>query len=177
MPLPKVKLRELNLSDVEDRYKWSLDKQVTKYLVVPDEYPPFTRENTEQWIKLCISKSNGYEQRAVMTEEDKHIGWVDLKNFDKVNKNAELGIAIGDREYWGKGYGMSALLEMLRIGFLEFNLVKVWLRVDIDNLSAVKSYERAGFINEGLMRSDRYRKGEFVDRYRFSILKEEFIRV
>lgn len=72
---------------------------------------------------------------------------------------------------------MSALLEMLRIGFLEFNLVKVWLRVDIDNLSAVKSYERAGFINEGLMRSDRYRKGEFVDRYRFSILKEEFIRV
>lgn len=103
MPLPKVKLRELNLSDVEDRYKWSLDKQVTKYLVVPDEYPPFTRENTEQWIKLCILKSNGYEQRAVMTEEDKHIGWVDLKNFDKVNKNAELGIAIGDREYWEKG--------------------------------------------------------------------------
>jgi len=177
MPLPKVKLRELSLSDVEDRYKWSLDKQVTKHLVVPDKYPPFTREDTEQWIKLCISKSNGYEQRAVITEEEKHIGWVDLKNFDKVNKNAELGIAIGDREYLGKGYGMSALLEMLRIGFLEFNLVKVWLRVDIDNLSAVKSYERAGFINEGLMRKDRYRKGEFVDRYRFSILKEEFIRV
>ena len=57
-----------------------------------------------------------------------HTYWmVDLKNFDKTNKNAELGIAIGNKEYWGKGYGIAALYSMLHVAFFEFELEK-WLR-------------------------------------------------
>ena len=67
---------------------------------------------------------NGYEQRAITAENGIHIGWVDLKNFDKTNKNAELGIAIGNKEYWGKGYGKAALYSMLHIAFFEFELEK-----------------------------------------------------
>lgn len=97
MKIPFVQLRELTLEDVEDRYQWSLDTEVTKHLVVPDQYPPFTCEDTRKWIEACISRKNGYEQRAIVTENDIHIGWVDLKNFDKTNKNAELGITIGEK--------------------------------------------------------------------------------
>ena len=43
------------------------------------------------------------------------------KNFDKTNKNAELGIAIGNKDYWGKGFGMATLNSMLQIGFLSLN--------------------------------------------------------
>ncbi|MED1567970.1 GNAT family protein [Bacillus paramycoides] len=174
MNLPVVQLRELSLADVEDRYKWSLDTEVTKHLVVPDQYPPFTREDTRRWIETCISRKNGYEQRAILTDKGIHIGWVDIKNFDKTNKNAELGIAIGNKEYWGKGYGMAALYCMLQSGFSEFELEKIWLRVDEDNLQARKSYEKAGFVCEGIMRNDRLRHGEFIHRYRYSMLKEEY---
>ena len=174
MNVPVVQLRELTLDDVEDRYQWSLDTEVTKYLVVPDQYPPFTREDTRRWIEASVSRENGYEQRAIVTKEGIHIGWVDLKNFDNTNKNAELGIAIGNKEYWGKGYGMAALYSMLQIGFSEFQLEKVWLRVDKDNLQARKSYEKAGFVCEGIMRNDRLRHGEFIHRYRYSMLKEEY---
>ncbi|AOM11579.1 GNAT family N-acetyltransferase [Bacillus thuringiensis] len=162
MNVPYVQLRELTLDDV------------TKHLVVPDQYPPFTRGDTRIWIEACISRKNGYEQRAIVTEKGIHIGWVDLKNFDKTNKNAELGIAIGNKDYWGKGFGMAALNSMLQIGFSQFELEKIWLRVDEDNTQAKKSYENAGFVCEGLMRNDRLRQGKFIHRYRYSILKEEY---
>jgi RimJ/RimL family protein N-acetyltransferase len=172
--LPKVHLRELTLNDTEDRYQWCLDREVTKHLNMPDKYPSFSREETHAWIKMCINKTNGYEQKAITTEEGKHIGWIDLKNIDKLNKHAELGIAIGDKSYWGKGYGLSAMNEMLQWGFEKLELNKIWLRVEIDNEKAIKSYKKMGYVEEGILRQDRLRNGEFVDRLRMSILKHEY---
>lgn len=172
--LPKVYLRELTLGDVEDRYQWCLDKEVTNHLNMPEKYPPFSKEETESWIKMCISKTNGYEQKAIVTEEGRHIGWIDLKNIDKLNRHAELGVAIGDKTYWGKGYGFSAMKEMLLWGFNELELNKIWLRVEVDNEKAIKSYKKMGYVEEGILRQDRLRNGEYVDRVRMSILKHEF---
>jgi len=174
--LPKVQLRELTLHDVEDRYQWCLDQEVTKHLNMPEKYPPFCREETQGWIKMCMNKTNGYEQKAILTEKGKHIGWIDLKNIDRLNKHAELGVAIGDKTYWGKGYGLSAMNEMLLWGFNELNLNKIWLRVEVDNEKAIKSYMRMGYVEEGILRQDRLRNGEFIDRLRMSILKHEFFR-
>ncbi|GGM18289.1 N-acetyltransferase [Paraliobacillus quinghaiensis] len=174
--LPIVQLRELTLEDVEDRYHWCLDKELTKHLNMPEKYPPFSREETQNWIKMCMNKTNGYEQKAILTEEGKHIGWVDLKNIDKLNKHAELGIAIGDKNYWGKGFGLAAMREMLIWGFNELELNKIWLRVEVDNKKAIKSYKRSGYVEEGILRQDRLRNGEFVDRLRMSILKQEFFK-
>ncbi|GIO21483.1 GNAT family N-acetyltransferase [Oceanobacillus sp. J11TS1] len=175
--LPEVKLRKLNLEDAEDRYRWCLDKEVTRYLNAPDTYPPFTMEETKSWIQKCIDKSNGYEQKAILTGEGQHIGWVDLKNIDTFNQQAELGITIGERTFWGKGYGMAALMAMLHWGFQELNLHKIWLRVDIDNQRAITSYKRTGFVEEGILREDRKRGDGFVDRLRMSILGSEFLKL
>ncbi|NRG48274.1 GNAT family N-acetyltransferase [Bacillus sp. CRN 9] len=173
--LPKVQLRELSLDDVEDRYQWCLDKEVIRHLNMPEKYPPFSREETQNWIKMCIHKTNGYEQKAILAD-GKHIGWIDLKNFDKLNKHAELGIAIGDKSYWGKGYGLSAMREILMWGFNKLELNKIWLRVEVDNEKAIKSYLRIGYVEEGILRQDRLRNGEFVDRLRMSILKQKFFK-
>lgn len=174
--LPKVHLRELTLNDVEDRFQWCLDKEVTKHLNMPEKYPPFSKEETMSWIKMCINKTNGYEQKAIVTDEGRHIGWIDLKNIDKLNKHTELGVAIGDKTYWGKGYGFSAMKEMLQWGFNELDLNKIWLRVEVYNEKAIKSYKKIGYVEEGILRQDRLRNGEFVDRLRMSILRHEFFR-
>ncbi|KSU63183.1 acetyltransferase [[Bacillus] enclensis] len=173
--LPLVKLRELTMDDAEDRYRWCLDKEVTKHLNMPEKYPPFSMEETRNWINMCINKTNGYEQKAIVTEEGTHIGWIDLKHIDHLNKHAELGIAIGDKAYWGKGYGLAAMKEMLQWGFNELGLNKIWLRVEVDNEKAIKSYLRMGYVEEGILRHDRLRNGEFVDRLRMSILQSEFL--
>ncbi|GAB6109531.1 GNAT family N-acetyltransferase [Fusibacter bizertensis] len=171
--MPKVKLRDLIINDVEDRYNWSMDREVTQFLSVPEKFPPFTKEETTKWIQTCIDGTNGYIQKSILSEYNDHIGWVDLKNFDKVNNNAELGITIGNKAYWGQGYGSAAIKEMLHYGFEKLNLHKIWLRVDRDNEKAIKSYKKIGFIEEGILREDRFRRGEYIDRVRFSILKSE----
>ncbi|QTC43027.1 GNAT family N-acetyltransferase [Bacillus sp. V3] len=173
--LPLVKLRELTMDDAEDRYRWCLDKEVTKHLNMPEKYPPFSMEETRNWINMCMNRTNGYEQKAIVTEEGTHIGWIDLKHIDHLNKHAELGIAIGDKAYWGKGYGLAAMKEMLQWGFNELGLNKIWLRVEVDNEKAIKSYLRMGYVEEGILRHDRLRNGEFVDRLRMSILQSEFL--
>ncbi|WP_077622341.1 GNAT family N-acetyltransferase [Sediminibacillus massiliensis] len=173
--LPKVMLRELTLEDVEDRYQWCLDREVTKHLNMPDKYPPFSRNETKKWIQMCMDKTNGYEQKAIITDNGIHIGWIDLKNIDRLNKHAELGLAIGEKSYWGKGYGLSAMKEMLQWGFNQLQLNKVWLRVEVDNEKAINSYRRMGYVEEGILRQDRLRNGLFVDRLRMSILKNEFL--
>lgn len=172
--LPKVCLRDLMMEDAEDRYNWCLDREVTKHLNMPAKYPPFSLEETRKWISMCIDRSNGYEQKAIIAEDGNHIGWVDLKNIDRLNCHAELGIAIGDKNYWGRGYGLAAMREMLVFGFNELGLNKIWLRVEVDNKRAIKSYKSIGYIEEGVLRQDRLRNGEFVDRLRMSILKSEF---
>lgn len=174
MRLPKVTLRELTLDDVEDRYRWCLDKEVTKHLNMPQKVPPFSREETKRWIEMCIERTNGYVQKAITTDDDTHIGWIDVKNIDYLNKHAELGIAIGDKQYWGKGYGVSAMKEMITFAFNELDLNKIWLRVEIDNERAIASYKRFGYREEGILREDRLRDGQFVDRIRMSMLKSEF---
>lgn len=175
--LPRVILRELQLDDVEARYQWCLDKEVTKHLNMPDKYPPFSKDETRKWMEMCINKTNGYDQKAILDQDNNHIGWIDLKNFDNLNKHAELGIAIGDKNYWGKGFGLAAMLEMLKYGFNELNLNKIWLRVEIDNEKAIKSYKRIGYVEEGILRQDRLRNGKLVDRLRMSILKNEFLQI
>ena len=126
---------------------------------------------------MCINKINGYEQKAIITTEGEHIGWIYLKQIERLNKHAELGMAIGKEAYWGKGYGLSAKKEMLIRGFNELELNKIWLRVEVANERAIKSYKRMGYIEEGILRQDRLRNGEFVDRLRLSILKQEFFNL
>ncbi|MDM5317362.1 GNAT family protein [Fictibacillus sp. b24] len=175
--LPKVQLRELKIEDANDRYQWCLDQEVTKHLNMPDTFPPFSLEETRKWIELCITKENEYDQKAIVTETGKHIGWIDLKNMDRLNNHAELGIAIGDKSYWGKGYGIAAMHEMLRYGFYELALNKIWLRVEIDNEKAISSYKKVGYVEEGILRQDRLRKGTYVDRLRMSVLKDQYLSV
>ncbi|HWI48129.1 MAG TPA: GNAT family protein [Rummeliibacillus sp.] len=175
--LPRVILRELLLDDVEVRYQWCLDKEVTKHLNMPDYYPPFSKDETRKWIEMCINKTNGYDQKAILDQASNQIGWIDLKNIDLLNKHAELGIAIGDKKYWGKGYGLAAMNEMLKYGFNQLDLNKIWLRVEVDNEKAIKSYKRIGYVEEGILRQDRLRNVEFVDRLRMSILKSEYLNI
>lgn len=177
MDLSNIRLRELTLNDVDDRYRWCLDSEVTKHLNMPDKYPPFSKEETKRWIEMCINKTNGYEQLAIETADGVHIGWVDLKNIDLLNKHAELGIAIGEKSYWGKGFGMAAMRSMLEYGFSQMGLNKIWLRVEIDNVYAIKSYKNVGYIEEGILRKDRLRKGVFIDRLRMSILRDEYYKL
>jgi RimJ/RimL family protein N-acetyltransferase len=89
---------------------------------------------------------------------------------------AWLGIGIGEPEYWGKGYGTEAVQLMLKYAFTELNLHRVSLDVLGYNQRAIRSYEKNGFVTEGMQRKIVNREGKRWDVYFMGVLREDWIK-
>ena len=100
------------------------------------------------------------------------VGSVYIQSVDYVHKNAEYGIFIGDIDARGKGCGTDAAKLMICYSFEYLGLHKLYLRVLADNRAAIRSYEKAGFITEGILRDEIFADGKFHDVIRMSIIKE-----
>jgi len=109
--------------------------------------------------------------------DGKLIGQCGLFGFDEFRGVAhvcELGIAIGDLEYWGRGYGRSAIGLLLDYAFRYWNLQRVWLKTNSANERAIRSYKACGFIEEGRLRRHEWNNGKYVDTVCLGILRSEW---
>jgi RimJ/RimL family protein N-acetyltransferase len=123
-----------------------------------------------------------YEQRAssggrddanfAIEVEGKFIGIAGLFNFDHTAHTCELGIGIGDKDYWGRGYGREATRLLIEYAFRYRNFRKVWLRVHGSNERAQKAYLACGFVVEGRLRAHVYSNGNYDDLVIMGILRE-----
>lgn len=105
---------------------------------------------------------------------DKPIGVIELSGLDWTAGDAFLGIGLGERQYWGQGYGSDALEILLRYAFRELGLRRVSLTVFEYNPRAIHTYEKAGFQNEGRLRQWLNRDGRRWDLLVMGILRQEW---
>jgi RimJ/RimL family protein N-acetyltransferase len=125
-----------------------------------------------------------YEQEAAKGGRDgasfaieadgQFIGQCALFNFNETAHTCELGIAIGDRAYWGRGYGREAVALLLDYAFRLRNFHKVWLTVQGNNDRAIRAYAACGFVEEGRLRAHVWSNGRYVDLVQMGILREEW---
>ncbi|MDP9411100.1 MAG: GNAT family N-acetyltransferase, partial [Actinomycetota bacterium] len=102
------------------------------------------------------------------------VGRCGLYNIDRTARHAELGIGIGEREYWGRGYGREAVGLLLDYAFRLRNLRRVWLEVHADNERGMRAYRSCGFVEEGRMREHVWLAGRYVDNVIMGVLREEW---
>lgn len=107
-------------------------------------------------------------------EDGRRIGIIDLSGFNWVVGNAWVGIGIGERELWGKGYGTDAMQVILRYAFEELNLRRVTLDVFEVNQRGIASYEKAGFRHEGRIPGGLLKAGKRCDMIYMGILRREW---
>ena len=119
-------------------------------------------------------KDDDYYFHLRTIEDDVLVGFVVLFNLKWRNQTAELAIGIGDADYRGKGYGRDALRLILNFGFSELNLRRISLTVMEYNASAIKAYERVGFVREGAHRQAVVRDGRTHDLVLYGILRDEW---
>jgi RimJ/RimL family protein N-acetyltransferase len=100
------------------------------------------------------------------------IGDCGLRSVDQRSGVAELGIGIGDRAYWGRGFGREAVSLLVDWGFRMHNLRKIWLTVYASNERAVRSYRAAGFVEEGRQREQVWSAGGFEDLVYMAIFRD-----
>lgn len=170
IPGQKVRLRALEETDLERCYRWVNDPEVTEHLAI--RFPMSTQQE-RQWL-LQASSGDGDRSFAIETAEGEHIGNIGLHRINYLDRNAELGILIGEKEKWDQGYGTDAILALLKFAFEEMNLHRVYLRVDADNPRAIRCYEKCGFVREGTLRHATYRHGRYKDQHIMSVLAPEF---
>ncbi|MEZ4522822.1 MAG: GNAT family protein [Thermomicrobiales bacterium] len=101
------------------------------------------------------------------------IGQCGLHNFNETSRTAELGIGIGDKDYWGRGYGREAVNLLVEYAFRYRNFRRVWLWVHADNERAIRAYLACGFVEEGRLREHMYSNGRYVDAVYMGILRAE----
>lgn len=122
--------------------------------------------------KLSQGERDG--TKFAIQADNKFIGQCGLFRFNYVARTCELGITIGDKDYWGQGYGREAIGLLLEYGFRFHNVRRVFLRVDGKNERAIRAYRACGFVEEGRLRAHVWSNNAYDDLVYMGILKEEW---
>jgi RimJ/RimL family protein N-acetyltransferase len=168
----QVRLRAVELDDLERYYAWMNDREVTRYLAA--DYP-LSREDERRWLESA--PANGFAngvRLAIETKDGVHIGTVALHDVRGEDRRATLGVMIGDKQYWSNGYGSDAIVTLLRFAYDEMNLHRVQLHVFEFNERGIACYRKCGFVEEGRLRDHRYQEGRYWDVIVMGVLRDEF---
>ena len=168
-----VTLRAIERDDLPRYVAWLNDPDVTHHLTL---YLPLNADNEADWYDSQRKDNTQQNFAIVVNEGNIHIGSVGLMSINQKEQNAELGIVIGDKGQWGKGYGREAIQLLLNFAFAEMNLHRVYLRADASNTQAIRCYQNCGFVEEGRLRDAVYHRGHFEDQLIMSVLRSEYLK-
>lgn len=151
-----IYLRPIQLKDTETIIQLRNSLDVRKNFIFQED---FTKNGHEKWLNENVFAGKAV-QFMIHLREGNVVGSVYLRDIDAVNKKAEFGIFIGNTIFRGRGVGTEAAMLITEFGFEKLKLEKIFLRVFVENIGAIKSYVKAGFIQEGIFKNDVYINGK-----------------
>jgi len=158
--------------------RWTHDTELHR-LLDGDPAQLFSEKKIREWIEKQSADSSMPERYSFSVRtlaEDQYIGflglWVDL-----IHSEAWVGLGIGEREFWSKGYGTDMMKLCLQYVFTELCLERLSLGVHAYNPRAIRSYEKCGFRLEGRTRGDVLREGRRTDSLWMGILRAEWMQM
>ena len=148
----RVNLRPIEREDIPNLERWINDEEVRHNLTA---FLPMNRADEEEWID-SISKKKGTDITLIITVKGKPIGTIGLHKISLNDRNATLGIGIGEKSYWGKGRNGSD------------NSVFAF------NERAIACYKKCGFKEEGRLKEQRFRNGKYHDEVRMAVFADKW---
>ena len=172
-PLPDVTLRPLERSDLHFVHVLNNNRSVMGYWF-EEPYESFV-ELEELYRKHIHDQS---ERRFIVEHEQadnqahERVGLVELVEIDHLHRRAEFLIMISP-EHQGRGFAKAATRRAINYAFRVLNLYKLYLLVDVDNASAIRVYEGAGFQREGVLVDEFFSDGRYRSVIRMCIFQHE----
>lgn len=166
-----VGLRPLGSADLPLLHTWINDRQ---HVLSGAPYRPVSDVQHHAWFTALQQRSDLVIFGIERLDEQVLIGSCQLHSIHPVHRSAELQIRIGDAAARGHGYGTEATRLLLRFGFRDLHLHRIFLHVFATNPVAIRTYEKVGMVTEGTLRRAAFIDGQYVDVRIMGILREEF---
>ena len=144
----KVRLRGKRLEDVQDDYTWQTDTELARLDAARPPTIPFS-EYLANYASVLSCPPPAKRQFAIETHDGRHIGNCAYYDINETKGEAELGILIGDRNYWDKGYGRDAVTVLVNHIFLKTDLKRLCLKTLDTNYRARRCFQKCGFTPYG----------------------------
>lgn len=151
----KIRIREKKWEDARNDYDWHIDEELSDLDAVAPLKMPYSVYLEEYRDQLRHPSSHRLNY-AVETLTGKHIGNCVYYNIDRKNGEAEVGIMIGDRDYWDQGYGTDAMKTLVDYIFRNTNFKRLYLKTLEKNFRAQQSFFKCGFTPCGHLERDGY---------------------
>ena len=168
----RLLLRPVELADVTETYRsWMNDPAVMQY--TESRFQTHSLEQIRQYVLSVQADANSRFFAIVEKASAKHIGNVKIGHIHPVHRHADVGIIVGDRECWGKGYAAESLRLLACYARESLQLHKLTAGIYANNIGSIQAFLKAGFAQEGRVASHWFCDGEFVDGLQMGLLLEE----
>jgi diamine N-acetyltransferase len=169
----KVHLRPFDkISDLDTAMRWINDPEIRR--VIGSGPTPTTRNIEGEWFDRM-----GKDQRNIVlaiSVRTTLIGSIGLHKINWIDRTAEVGILIGEKKQWGKGYGHDATQTLQRYAFHDLNLRKLyWVALE-QNKRSLSLAQRCGFQQEGRRTRHMFREGRYQDVIDLAVFREDWER-
>ncbi len=169
-----VRLAPITRDDVALFARWFSDVEFLRY-ISPVVLRLASYDDEMDWYESMRKDKDLFTFGVRTVAEDQLIGNCSLGVTNWRNRSAGFGIAIGDKSYWGRGYGTEATSLLVEYGFVELNLNRIELEVYDFNMRAIRAYEKVGFAREGTRRQAIFRDGRYCDSHIMALLRAEWL--
>jgi len=151
----KIMLRDKKLADAKDDYTWQTDSELARLdaaLPLTTTFPQYL----SSYVRELRYPPSNRRSLAIETIDDEHIGNCVYYNISKIKGEAELGIVIGSRDYWDKGYGADAITTLVSYIFRQTRLKRIYLKTLDWNRRAQRCFQKCGFTPCGHLTRDGF---------------------
>ena len=159
---------------LENALKWINDTEITQYIT---HYLPVTRDFEEEWFDNLRKEREKNVVFAIETHDGKHIGFTGLHNINWHDRTAVAGAIIGDKDYWGKGYGTDSMMVLLSFAFLSLSLRKICASVLAFNKRSLGHVLKCGFRKEGVREKQIYKNGHYEDEVLIAVFRKNWLKM
>lgn len=157
-----LELKTLTHENASPHYfDWLQDPQVTRFLEV--RHLNFSSEEIQNFINYMFEDKNNILFGIFVKNTQKHIGNIKLGPINWVYSRADIGLLIGDKEYWGKGFATEAIEAVVKVAQENLNIHRLQAGAYASNIGSIKAFKKANFDQEGLLKDYWSIDGEYED--------------
>lgn len=166
----EITIRRFQETDIPYKVKWINDDRNNKYL----HYNlPLVEDKTLLWFDSVKDQLNRVDYTILI--EGQPVGLIGLLNIDQKNRKAEYYIALGEDDFKGKGIAKKSSDLLIRETYQQYNLNKIYLYTEVENIPAQRLFDKIGFVKEGILKEDLIQDDKKIDRFLYGLFVEEYL--